>query len=380
MTPRAPLRALALALAGALLAIAGPAGTRDLPLPGPAPRARLEPVDGIGLPTDERCAGCHEEIAAEWRSSLHHRAWENPYFVRAYAAEPLPFCRKCHAPGADPSAEPPPAAREAGVGCTTCHVVPAGIVGVRGHARAQAPASAPASASASASALAQPAREDGHDVIGDARLATPAACGGCHDFALPGPPGFDAGKMQDTLGEHRRSAASTTTCQGCHMPLVPSQKAPGGTHRSHAFRVQGDRGMLAQAVVVKGAELRKGEVRLEIAPGAIGHAFPTGDLHRQVEVRAAPIDPAGHALTAGSSEILGRTFGPARAGHGTLVRVQRSDTRLTGPRTIVLPVPPATRRARWQIVWQRLPPGMAARLGMVMSDHEMVVIEGVVTR
>jgi hypothetical protein len=369
VTSRAPSQALALALAVALPAIATPAGTRDVPLPGPAPRAPLEPVEGVGLPTDESCARCHEEIAAEWRSSLHHRAWQDPYFMRAYASEPLPFCRKCHAPGADPSAEPPRAAEEAGVGCTACHVVPAGIVGVRGHARSST----------------QAARGGGHEVLGDARLATPAACGGCHQFPFPAPPGFDAGPMQDTLGEHERSAASATACQGCHMPPAPDRAgrgpgAPGGTHRSHAFQVQGDRAMLAQAVVVKGAELRKGEVRLSIAPGAIGHAFPTGDLHRQVEVRVAPIDPAGHALTAGSSEVLGRTFGPARAGPGAPARVQRSDSRLTGARTVALPVPPATRRARWQIVWQRLPPWLAARLGMVMSDHEVVVIEGVVSR
>jgi hypothetical protein len=214
--------------------------------------------------------------------------------------------------------------------------------------------------------------------------------------------------MQDTLGEHRRSAASATACQGCHMPPAPSQGgARGRTHRSHAFRVQDDPAMLARAVEVKGAELGKGEVRLSIVPGAIGHAFPTGDLNRQVEVRAVPIDAAGRAiagriapssgppsegrvpfsadprgLAAGSIEILGRTFAPARAGsHAAVtVTVQRSDSRLTGPRTLVLPVPPATRRARWQIVWQRLPPALAAHLGLVMSDHERVVLEGIVTR
>jgi hypothetical protein len=317
------------------------------------------------MPTSESCARCHEDIAAEWRASLHHRAWQNEYFIRAYAEEPLPFCRKCHAPGADPSAEPPPAAREAGVGCAACHVVSAGIVGARGHTK--------------------PALAGGHDVIPDARLASPAACGACHQFAFPSPPGFDAGPMQDTLGEHQKSAAKDTPCQSCHMPKVPNRKTPGpqpsgGTHRSHAFRVQGDRDLLAQAVVVKSAALLKGEVRLSLEPGAIGHAFPTGDLHRQVEVRAAPIDPAGHVLAAGSSEILGRTFGPKRAGRDTLVHAQLSDNRIAGPRTIVLPVPPSARRARWQFVWQRLPPKLAARLGMVMSDHEMVVAEGVVSR
>jgi hypothetical protein len=350
------VKRLAVPLGAALLLSASPAGPLDLPLPGPAPRPRLEPIEGLGLPSDEGCARCHEEIAAEWRASLHHRAWQNPYFVRAYALEPTPFCRKCHAPGADPSAEPPPLAREAGVGCAACHVVPIGVAGARS----------------------LPGRQGGHAVLGDARLATSAACGGCHEFAFPAPRGFDAGPMQDTLGEHARSAASGTACQGCHMP--PTASRGGGTHRSHAFRVQGDRAMLAQAVVVKSAELAGGEVRLTIAPGAIGHAFPTGDLYRRAEVRAAPIDAAGHTLAPGSSEALERTFKLAQAGHGATVRVQRSDSRLSGPRSLVLPVPAATRRARWQIVWQRLPPALAERLGMAMREQETVVAEGVVTR
>jgi hypothetical protein len=364
MSPRqAPPRLPALALAGALLAIAKPAGTLDIPLPGPAPRARAQIIDGIGAPTDESCARCHQEIAAEWRGSLHQRAWQNDYFLRSYAMEPLAFCRKCHAPNADPSAEPPPEAREAGVSCTSCHVVPAGIVGPRGHARDKT------------------APGGDHDVIGDARLATPAACASCHQFAFPGRPDGDAALMQDTLGEHRRSAAKDTPCQDCHMPKVQGKTASvSKAHRSHAFRVQGDRSMLAKAVNVKGAELRKGEVRLDIAPGTIGHAFPTGDLYRQVEIRAVPIDAAGRELTAASSEILKRTFGPERAGQSSIERVQTADSRLTGPRTIVLPVPPDTRRARWQIIWQKLPPKLAAHLGMKMSDHEMVVHEGVVAR
>jgi hypothetical protein len=344
------------AFAVALLALSGRAGTLDLPLPGPAPRAAGGPVAGIGAPRDEGCIRCHEEITAEWRGSLHHRAWQNAYFARAYALEPLPFCRKCHATTVDPSSEPSPEAREMGIGCTTCHVVPAGIVGAR-------------SARASAG---------GHEVIGDARLATAAACGGCHDFAFPGPPGFAAGPMQDTLGEHQRSAHAGTTCQGCHMPLMPSRA--GGAHRGHAFKVQGDRAMMGRAVKVEGAELVASEVRLTVAPGAIGHAFPTGDLYRQAEVRVTPIDHAGHAVAEAATVVFGRTFGPARVGRDTLVQVQKTDTRLTAPRRLSLPVPAATRRARWQVVWQRVPPWLAPRLGMKASEHETVVAEGVVTR
>lgn len=349
-------RAMAMLAGAALLALAAPAGTVDIPLPGPAPRAKLAAIPDMGLPTDARCARCHDEIAAEWRGSLHHRAWLNPYFMRSYALEPTPFCRKCHAPSADPAAEPPPEAREAGIGCTTCHVIPAGIVGSRGVAR----------------------RPDAHEVIGDPRMATPAACGNCHDFAFPGPPDAPPAPMQDTLEEHKRSGHAATPCQGCHMPLVPSRAGP--MHRSHGFRVQGDRAMMARAVVVKSAALSQGEVRLEIAPGAIGHAFPTGDLYRQVEVRAMRIDAAGRALGSAASVTLGRTFGPARHGSEMIPRVQRSDTRLVGPRTIALPVPPESKRARWQIVWQKMPPSLAARLGMPMADQETVVVEGVVSR
>lgn len=349
-------RALPAALAVALLSLSRRAGTLDLPLPGPAPRAAGGVVAGLGVPRDEGCIRCHEEIAAEWRASLHHRAWQNAYFVRAYAIEPLPFCRKCHATTTDPASEPSPEAREMGIGCTTCHVVPAGIVGTR----------------------AQQGSAGGHAVIGDARLATPAACGGCHDFAFPGPPGYAAGPMQDTLGEHQRSAHAATACQGCHMPLTPSRG--GGTHRSHAWKVQGDRAQMARAVKVEAAELVPGEVRLTVAPGVIGHAFPTGDLYRQAEVRVTPIDHAGHAVAETTTEVFGRTFGPARVGRDTLVQVQKTDTRLTGTRRLSLKVPAATRRARFQIVWQRVPPWLAPRLGMKASEHETVVAEGVVTR
>jgi len=162
------------------------------------------------------------------------------------------------------------------------------------------------------------------------------------------------------------------------MPKVPSES--GGAHRSHDFRVQGDRDIMAKAVVVERAELGDGALRLEIAPGAVGHAFPTGDLNRQVEVRAAPVNAEGQTLGPNSREILGRTFGPIHSGPNTFVPAPRSDTRLFGRRTLVFPLPAGTRRARYQIVWQRLPPEMAARLGMKMSKHEMVVVEGVVSR
>ncbi len=350
-----PSSIAAAALASALLWTRS-SGTFDLPLPGPAPRSALEPIEGIGLPKDDRCGQCHTEIAAEWKQSLHRRAWENEYFAHSYASEPLAFCRKCHAPLADPRFEPSAEARAVGVGCTTCHVVPAGIVGT--------------------SAIA--ARADGHEVLGDARLGTAAACANCHDFAFPGSQRPTVDRMQKTHSEHAQSAFSSKPCQNCHMPLVPSQN--GGSHRKHDFRVQGDRNMMARAVVVDHAQIKNHALHLDLTPGDVGHAFPTGDLHRRVEIRVTAIDSQGRALGPTSTEILRRTFGFTHEGPSKTVPVEQADNRLLGPKHIELSLPKAAQRARYEIVWQKLPPELAQKFGMKMSDHEMVVLEGIVKR
>lgn len=345
-----------MALVGALLLAARTSSTYDVPLPGPAPRGSIEPVTGIGLPKDDRCADCHKEIASEWKQSLHHHAWENEYFERAYAVEPLAFCRGCHAPLADPKSEPSPEARHAGVGCTSCHVVPAGIVGT--HAIA--------------------ARENGHEVIGDARLATTAACARCHEFAFPGSRRPDVDRMQKTMSEHVQSANSSKPCQDCHMPLVTSQQGP--PHRKHDFRVFRDEEFMSRAIVVDKAEINDDALHLDLALGAIGHAFPTGDLYRRAEVRATAVDARDKPIGNGSSHILRRTFGPTFEGPNKAVPIERDDGRLTGPKHIVLPLPKGTSRAHYEIVWQRLPPEMAQKFGLKMSEHEMVVRKGIVKR
>lgn len=352
--PRLAFLWFRISLVGALVLAARTSSTYDVPLPGPAPRGQLEPVVGIGLPKDDRCATCHTEIASEWKQSLHHRAWENEYFEHAYAVEPLAFCRGCHAPLADPKAEPSAEARHAGVGCTSCHVVPAGIVGT--HAIA--------------------ARENGHEVIGDARLATTAACGRCHEFAFPGSRRPDVDRMQKTMSEHAQSVNSSKPCQECHMPLVTSQQGP--PHRKHDFRVFGDKDFMARAVVVDKAEIKDDALHLDLSLGTIGHAFPTGDLYRRADVRVTAVDAHDKPIGKGSSQLLRRTFGPAFEGPNKTVPIEREDGRLTGPKHIVLPLPRGTTRARYEIVWQRLPPEMANKFGMNMNDQEMIVREGIV--
>lgn len=356
MRPRIALSYFRLALVGAGLFLAKPSSTYDIPLPGPAPRERGTTVAGIGLPTDERCAECHAEIATEWKQSLHRAAWDNEYFKHAYALEPLAFCRGCHAPQAHPSQEPSAEARRVGVGCTSCHVVSAGIVGT--HAMA--------------------AKENGHEVIGDARMATAAACGRCHDFAFPASRRPEDDRMQKTMSEHATSVYSAKPCQECHMPLVASKKGPA--HRKHDFRVFGDHEFMRRAVVVDRAEIHKDGLHIDLNLGTIGHAFPTGDLYRRVEVRATAVDSRGNAFGPPAVEVLNRIFGSAFDGPDKPIPIEKEDRRLKGPKKLVLPLPAGAKRARYEIVWQRLPPEMAKKFRMKMSEHEMVVMEGIVKR
>jgi len=162
------------------------------------------------------------------------------------------------------------------------------------------------------------------------------------------------------------------------MPVVPSQKGP--PHRKHDFRVIGNREFMSRAVVIDKATIKDDALHLDLSLGTIGHAFPTGDLYRRVDVRAMAVDGRGKTLGKTSSQILRRTFGPAFAGPNKTVPIEREDGRLTGPKHLVLPLPKGTSRARYEIVWQRLPPEMAKNFGMNMSDHEMVVHEGIVQR
>ncbi|WP_438038265.1 multiheme c-type cytochrome [Sorangium sp. So ce128] len=136
-----------MALAALLFApAAGVRGDPLPPLPGPAPQGR--PQGFSARIENQRCEACHEDIAAEWRASLHRQAFTDRVFQRSYALEPLPFCRGCHAPEADPAHHPGADAQAVGVGCVTCHLVAGEVVSARG----------------------RDARGGAHAVRGDARL------------------------------------------------------------------------------------------------------------------------------------------------------------------------------------------------------------------
>jgi Cytochrome c554 and c-prime len=336
------------------------------PPPGPSPRAR--PAGFDSHKANEACASCHQEIAEEWRGSMHREAWIDPVFQQAYAIETQAFCRGCHAPEADAAMGPDEGAKAVGVGCTTCHVQGDHVVGARSVAMG---------ASIAGSSVASP-----HAVFGDARLATREACGSCHQFDFPG----ENVTMQDTMREHARSSFASVECQSCHMPMV-APKSGGRSHRSHSFAVFKNPAMIRKAATVSARRSGAREVEVTIAAAGAGHAFPTGDMFRRIEVRAEAVDASGKVIARAEPVHLGRTFidQPRTSNPHEFYRAEASDTRVLppgagGPSLAALrfgqPIEGAT--IRWSVLYQRMGTAMAASFGVDQAIDEVVVGEGAI--
>ena len=361
-----PLLAFAFAIALALAATGacGPAGTPAAPapptaegparadtpapeMPGPARARNQEAVIANGA-----CEACHLAEAAEWRASLHHTADVEPSYRRAFAIEPLPFCRGCHAPEASPEEPETEAVAALGVGCVTCHVTNGAVLAAPWKG-ASAPPPAP------------------HAITRDARFASDDACARCHEFGFPGTLGREPHeKMQWTVTEHARGPSAGTACAGCHMPIG------AGGRRGHTFAASRDPAVLARAVGITIERLAAGRVRVVLSPRDAGHAFPTGDLFRRVEVLAQAAGP-DHLVLASDVRYLGRHFEPR--GHSAGRRLLRDDRVYTEPVTVELDVSAggAGRPIAVRVAYQRVdhPNGTDEQEAAV--DGEIVLAETV---
>ena len=289
-------------------------------MPGPGPLARPN-----ATAANAACEGCHAEAAATWRASLHARAWSDPVFQRSFLEEPATFCRNCHAPETGAPA--------LGVACVTCHD-PAGTGVVL--------------ASVPTPAARGPAP---HRVLRDPAFAGDRACASCHEFAFPDAAQRDdpTARMQRTISEHAASRFADRTCASCHMPK--------GTHggRSHGFEVASDPAMLRRALVAQVTRTDESVV-FELAPGEVGHAFPTGDLFRRL-VLTAEVVGEDYQLVAHAVRALARHFRFEAGAHGGKFQRELSDDRVQGgPQQVEIRIGPQARgqAIRWRIEWQRV--------------------------
>lgn len=296
-------------------------------------RASAEPAERLAeqrTALDLGCEDCHAAIADEWRTSLHARADSDPVY-RAEPARVPAFCHRCHAPLANP--DEPRAGRARGVGCVMCH-----------------------------------APHDGRT----AGIAT-RRCATCHDFPfeadnhLAYAPGQ---RLQRTAREHAASPAARQGCASCHFPRV--RAADGTSHVSHALPGARDPAMLAAALAIEAtARAERTETRVTLVlRSRAGHAVPTGDLYRSLQVRALDAeDPEVDDAVA-----LRRNFAPTRRGLREV-----SDNRVPAdgsPRVVELHLPPGIGRVRWEITWLALSLRLAKQRGLARHDVRREVASG----
>lgn len=306
-------------------------------LPGPDdPRRRGAPQARAAL--QARCPSCHAAEAEHWQASQHASAWSSAAFQAAFAVEPLPFCQGCHAPEAASDAGLADLgedwAARTGVGCVSCHVEPgeariwtAGDRLEHEHER-------------------EPERGCVLPISRSPAFGGPQACAGCHEFAFPEP--AQDGRallMQSTVAEHAASAAATRSCSGCHMP----------SERSHSFPGAYDLDMLRRSLAIE-ARRDADALVLELRPDAVGHAVPTGDLFRRLEIRLFAVDDDGHQRAL-DRRWLGRRFAPRTHVDGLVRYDELGDDRIgPGGHTLrfELAASERDRTLRWTLVHQRV--------------------------
>lgn len=323
----------------------------------------------------KECGGCHQDIFEEWRTTMHSKAWTDPYFQTDWRFDGSPqVCKNCHIPldrqqehrvtgfrdaaKWHPILEPNPGfdaqLQHEGVTCAACHLREGRLAGPRGDAGAPHPVS---------------------------RFADPnAVCVRCHvvgnnrwDTFYRFPPcgtvmeieHTRAGRTLPRSGETVVQDVAGLGCVQCHMPLVERRTATDGplrTTRRHLWRGGHDPAMVRSALraEITEAPVGDGAPRIELVVENIGtdHFLPTGtpDRHLTVTLRALAAD--GHVL---------------RETHAKLKRtvmwrpfiVDLRDTRLPRgePRRYMLELPPGSRTIEAEVRYHLLAESRRQRIG-----------------
>ncbi|GAB4374871.1 MAG: cytochrome c family protein [Acidobacteriota bacterium] len=285
---------------GAILVPVGAAAAADV-----GGDAALGSIPWDEFESDEACAICHVDIAAQHRQAMMSRSFTHAWDEIEYFRLALPHsakepkvagiragCNGCHAPlaflaGRIPP-EPPAAGTRAneGVSCEVCHA----ITGFRGDTPFNFNFVArPGDAK---HGTRDGVESDYHDIAVEPFLGTAEFCGTCHNEKDPWGLWVKATHL-----EWKRSpqARAGIVCQDCHMPPAEGNPAPdtgGSVHadmRQHLFHGAHDESKLRGAVEVRihprEVTAKPGdtvELVATVVNAKAGHMIPTGSAEERV--------------------------------------------------------------------------------------------------
>lgn len=282
----------------------------------------------LGKLSAKECAACHQDFYDEWQTTIHSKAWTEPYFKVDWKFDGSQHsCRLCHTPldrqqphnvlgyrdtdKWDPILEDnpdfDPRLQHEGVTCAACHYRDGKIVGVLGNTNAPHPVK---------------------------KLDDPnQVCVRCHivegdkwDTFFRFPPcgtvaEIESLRSQSTTniktsngpglsGEHLISGSSSLGCVNCHMPLKKRSLVKGGVVRNtrqHFWRGGHDPAMVKKALTIKFSEdnlidknqssNNKRQFTLTIENTGAAHYVPTGTPDRHLTIQLRVLDKQDNVLS-----------------------------------------------------------------------------------
>ena len=252
---------------------------------------------GLASLRAEACGECHQAEYDEWRSSMHSRAWTDPYFQVDWRFEGSEqICRNCHTPLEDqqehrvlgfrdtekwdPILEPNPrfdqALQQEGVTCSACHLREGAILGPYGDSAAP------------------------HAVR---RIEPNQVCVRCHVVSGKRWDTFYRVPPCGTVAEIESAGIAVPDCVGCHMPEIARPLVANGPVRNarrHLWRGGHDRDTVRSALAATLREERTtyGTRRyaLTLVNAGTTHYLPTGTPDRHLTVSLRVLDAAGAVL------------------------------------------------------------------------------------
>ena len=270
--------------------------------------------EGIDSLRAESCGTCHREIYDEWKTSIHSRAYEDPFFQAYWKRDRnIWICLNCHTPLENqqptlikeiprgrvekaiqvPNPHYDPEYQKEAITCAACHVREGVILGPFDDSVAP------------------------HPTKFDPSFRTTQVCYRCHNV-VSGPAQLYRVGPCGTYAEYEGKffmQERGMICQSCHMPEVERPVANGGPIRQgrrHLWRGGHDPEMIKRAVAVQvktdpvtpkaGEQVR---FTLTLINAGAGHKIPTGDPDRHFTVEFSVQDQQGKVLDR-QTDTMGR--------------------------------------------------------------------------
>ncbi len=269
------------------------------------------------------CAACHREFYEEWKTTIHSRAWVDPYFQVDWKFDGAQqICKNCHIPldrqqeqkvlgfrdteklkpmlADNPDFDP--GLQHEGVTCAACHLKDGKILGPYGDTQAPHPVKKLA---------------DNNEIC----LRCHVVQGASWDTFYRFPPCGTAAEIEAGEGQWRGRSGEMTVrnaselgCVQCHMPVVERPLVEGGRARMtrrHLWRGGHDPERVRQGLDIHFTEARAdaaGRRAFSLSLTNIGaaHYLPTGTPDRHLSVQLRLLDRDGHVLEE-EEHILKRT-------------------------------------------------------------------------